>query len=335
MATIVQRVRGVMNLLLIWALILFWVATVEPTNIHQLCAQLNADFTDLASAAGNGGVVPDFDALMSRSKDPQLSDSETKLLRQLRNECSCLYSLKYDSLTGLRGREATTPATDFAVASRHALEIAQEGGAANHPGLTSEATQKLIKTIDRHLAELEWHVKRLDLGPTATLREVAEAARPRITIPGSGQSIPMAAGVAHSIAGLACVYLYLVSLIRALRDASNEYDSTLTGDWLFLHPGLLGPILGVVWLALPMFALALAGAVVFGIQSVNSVSSIAPYAILVLLVALPWSIVASFRTRWKLNRLAREAQAPIVPFAPTRPALADTGIELDSYRRAA
>ena len=335
MATIVQRVRGVMNLLLVWALILFWVATVEPVNIHQLCAQLNADFTDLASAAGNGGEIPDFDSLLARSQGPQLSESEANLLQRLRNDCSCLYSLKYNSLSGLQGCEAATPATDFTVASRHALEIAQEGAAADHPGLASEASQQLIKSIDLRLTELEWHVERLDLGPTATLRDIAETARPRITIPGSGQSIPMAAGVAHSITGLACVYLYLVSLIRALRDATEEYESAFTGDWLFLHPGLLGPILGVVWLVLPLFALASAGAVVFGIQSVNSVSSVAPYAILVLLVAMPWSIVASFRTRWKLNRLAREAHAPIVPFEQKLPALADTGIELDTYRRAA
>ena len=333
MERILQRVRGVMNLLLIWALVLFWVATVRPVNIHQLCSQLNGNFGDLERAAQFGGTLPELS--LAKPQGPPLSVDQAQLLQRLKSECGCLYSLKYDSLASFGNRTVTLPATVYTQACRRALETAQAGAAANHPGLTSELAGGLITKIERLLAELEWQIERLELGPTATLMEVANEARPRIAIPGSGQSIPMAAGVALSITGLACVYLYLVSLLRALREAMREYDSAMSGEWLFLHPGLLGPTLGLLWLLMPFAALFSAGRVVFGVQSIDSVSSSAEYTIFVLLIALPWSVVAAFRARWKQNRLAREATASETVHEQRAHALADTGIALDTYRRVA
>lgn len=347
MEKLVQRVRSAMNLLLIWALVLFWVATIEPVDIHRLCLNLQSNWIDLSSAAINGGKVAE--PSLARSTGPPLSAGQAALLQRFRSQCNCLSTIKYASMSSFLHREATEPAIEYAAACRRALQTAQQGAQDKHPGLSSEQTSKLIVTIERQLAELDWHIERLDLGPTATLMDVAREARPRITIPGSGLTIPMAGGVALSIVGFTCVYFYLVSLLRALRDALDDEDISTARDWLFFHPGWLGPLLGLVWLSLPLVALQAAGTTVFSVQAVSSVSKLAMYTALLLPFAWLWCVIAAIRTRRKLGQQSRSevsASRPEVSgsdhdawareTAERRlKTYTDAGISLESYRRAA
>ena len=333
MQPVVQRVRGVMSLLLIWALLLLWVASIQPVDVHRLCLDLEIDWSQLWIAAKNGGVVPE--PSLARPAEVLRTTEEAELLQRFTQQWEPLAKLRYSSLNANHDWRLRASAVDYVAACEQALKVAVEGEQLGHGGFSSEVSRQLIAKLDRQVATLAWHVERLDLGPAATLEDVAREARPRIAIPGSGQTLPMAGAVALSSVGLPCLYLYLVSLLRALREAIDQQEVRNNGDWIFFHPGWLGPVLGLVWLSLPLAALYLAGATVFSVQAVNSVSRIATPALLVLPLAWAWCIVAALRTRHRAMR-EPEQVAQSTSIAERRlDTYTDAGITLEKHRRAA
>ena len=308
MDALVQRVRGVMNLLLIWALILFWVATIKPVDIHKLCHGLETNWLKLQSAARNGGVVSE--PSLTKPQGPLLSTAQSALLNRLSQQTTKLSHIRYSSLLSYEQNIPPATAQTYLLASEQALRTVQQGVDAKHPGLSSADIHALIATLQRHVAELRWHIERLELSPTATLADLASEAWPSITIPGTGQSVPMASGVALSIVGLACVYFYLVSLLRAVRDSLPDQHDRVNTEWVLLHPGWLGPLLGLIWMSLPMAAIFTAMRTVFSHQGVNTVFTLPDYTILLLPVAWAWSLIAALRTRLAAFRSAREQREP-------------------------
>ncbi len=358
MEKLIQRVRGVMHLLLVWALVLLWVATIEPVDIHRNCLDLEISWNHLVAAAQHGGKI--LPASLASIDGPPLNTDEAVLLQEFNDQCSELCRCRNSSLSSPSTIHYQPSAEEYIEACSTALAIAEEAAAANHPGLSSRETAALIASIERQIRLLSWHVERLDLGPAATLRDVANEARPRISIPGSGLTIPMAGGVAWSIVGLSCVYLYLVSLLRALREAMDDRNHSEAGDWLLLHPGLLGPSLGVVWLTMPLVALFSAGSTVFAVQAVNTVSEVAKYFAFLLPASWLWCVVAAFRIRRKVSKLSCSVHAASSSAAAANgtardlaawvsesdtqarksveqrlEAHTDTGLSLETYRRAA
>ena len=335
MEAVMQRVRGVMSLLLIWALVLLWVATVKPVDIHHLCHDLEIKSSKLLSAARHGGkVVP---LSIGGTQGPPLTATEEQLLKRLRHQWRVQSNLRFSSLHTLGKPEPHASAREYLAAYDRMLSTAWEGAEAKHPGLSSLEAQSLLDQIQRHISELRWHVQRLELQPNVTLFEVANEARPRVQIPGTGQSIPMAGGVAMSIIGLAGLYFYLVSLLRALRESFTEQPVGFGNELVFLHPGWLGPMLGAIWLTLPLVGIYFAAEIVFSHQSVDSVYKLPGYTIFLLPLSWAWSVIAALRTRLAASQISRESSQPVAQnIAELRLAkLADTGISLSQNRRAA
>lgn len=305
METLVQRVRGVMNLLLIWALILFWVATVESVDIYKLCHNLEMGWIKLYATARNGGIETELS--LAKPKGPSLTPEQKALLSKFKHQTSALSSIRYRSLRSDNSSKPKAAVQKYLAGCRETLQTVQQGVANKHPGFVTADTQALATAVESMVSELNWHVERLELGPNATLADVAREARPRISIPGTGQSLPMAGGVALSIIGLSCVYFYFVSLLRTLRDSLSATDVEFTREWVFLHPGWLGPLLGLAWLSLPMVALFFAGRAVFSSQAVDSVYALPLETIFLLPVGWLWAVVGAVRTRLAANHATKQS----------------------------
>ena len=86
-------------------------------------------------------------------------------------------------------RQAT--AAEYLAATDAALELGDQ--LARHPLLKANiaASQELANS-KRNLLSLQWYADRAELGPAATLADVARESRPKITIPGTQHALPMA-----------------------------------------------------------------------------------------------------------------------------------------------
>lgn len=299
METMIQRIRGVMQLLLLWSLVLFWVASIDPVDLHRLTWDLNRNWDRLAIA------LP---------KDDELDELHR-----------ALNPLWRASLLGATDTGLEVTAERYLRQCDQTLAQAREIAAKKFRDQTKpEAKQVgiLIAAIDRQVRSLRWHTGS-ELGPLVTLADVVRAARPQLSIPGSGQSVPMAMGVAMSIVGLTCVYLYLASWHRTLRQAIGHDDLSQAKEWIFLHPGWLGPTLGFCWLTLPMVSLCAAGSVIFASQAVNSMGQLPLCCVPLLPIAWLWSCLSALRTRHavvqRLQQLEIEQTATFAPAFDFRP----------------
>lgn len=108
-----------------------------------------------------------------------------------------------------------------------------------------------ISALRNSLAILDKLYRETQLGPEATFGDLAEGSRGRVYIPVIGQAVYVEE--ATRILGVAIVVLliYLVSLLRALKAATVRKFQENAMDWIFLHPGILGVLIGAIWLFLP------------------------------------------------------------------------------------
>ncbi|MCA9231456.1 MAG: hypothetical protein KDA57_12445 [Planctomycetales bacterium] len=286
-APLTQRLQSVMHLLLIWALLLCWIASVNPPNVHRTVLDLERSLVGFSQA------------LQLQSK--QTGESK---LRELKSRFSAQSHqsslLRYSSLSVSSPENRQATAAEYLAATDAALELGDQ--LARHPLLKANiaASQELANS-KRNLLSLQWYADRAELGPAATLADVARESRPKITIPGTQHALPMATALVASIPGLTFVYLYLVSLIGTLRESAQRAGHAFHCDWVLLHSGWLGPVLGLLWLSAPMIALVGAGRAVFSSQAVNSVSQAAVYAAPLLPIAWVWCCISALRLRRALG----------------------------------
>lgn len=299
METLLQRVRSVMNLLLVWSLLLLWVASVKPPDIHRLSLSLQQSWNRLFVLLHNGGE--EREPSLAPPKQVAQSPAEKKYLDGLARQVNSLYAYYYSSISSQESEEPRVSAKAYIERCEKTLQALGQGIEDKHAVLRKESVMQEYEQAKYHFAILRWQVEKLELSPVATLADVAHAVRPHITIPGSG-SVPMAIGVAFSILALPCVYFYLISLLRTLREAIAQEGSCRNRHWLLLHPGWLGPVMGLLWLTLPVVSLYFAGKTIFSVQAVNTVNPYAVYAAPFLPITWLWSMVGALRVRrqaWK------------------------------------
>ena len=269
-------------------------ASVRPADIHRLSLDLQKSWNQLFILLRNGGE-PSKPSL-SPPKQIAINSAEADFLSKLASKINSLYTLNYSSLSSNKSAQPKVSAKKYIAECDSTLHLVQQGIKGKHPVVTKQLILQEHEKVEHHLANLRWQVEKLELSPTATLADVAHAVRPQIAIPGLG-SVPMAIGVAFSIIALLCVYFYLISLLRALRESIEQERFSEINNWLFLHPGWMGPLLGMFWLTMPIISLHLAGQTIFSVQAVNTVNPYAVYAAPLLPLAWLWSLISAFRVR--------------------------------------
>ena len=138
------------------------------------------------------------------------------------------------------------------------------------------------------------------LKETATLRDlIAHLKRnARLRLPLIGQTTSPAVGVGAIVSAQALILLYITSVARAGMSALRRELREGAEDWVFLHPGLLGIILGILWLITPV--LAMTGVLFLGRVQIPSVAA------LPMLFVLLASTYFSIRTIVRFRRLYYE-----------------------------
>ena len=293
---LVNRIRGVMQLLLIWAMLLGWIATEEPIEIIRL----------------KNDLIRDLDALSdSRLMLEKRYNSESWLTLRSNFRDQAYESIKQCLSEAYLESEIVSiaPVSECLESVATTLTLADE--VVNHitplqTDLPLEDFKSTLAIAKRRHAILKWHSERLNLGPNATFDDVAREARPKISVPGTQHTIPMDKAAVLSIPGLSFLFLYLSSLIRTLRESTSRDNLNTACQWLFLHPGWMGPVLGLLWFTAPLVAWFAAGSVMFKSQAVNSVGQFEIYFLPVLLLSWLMCCLGALRLRISTRTLKAE-----------------------------
>ncbi len=100
------------------------------------------------------------------------------------------------------------------------------------------------------------------LSSDATVADLERVAKPRIELPIVEASVVTSEAVRSIAIAMLPMLLYLVSISQAIRFnvVDRQADPSEAADWLFLHPGYLGPALGIAWLLFSPILLLIAAA---------------------------------------------------------------------------
>lgn len=85
----------------------------------------------------------------------------------------------------------------------------------------------------------------------ATIEEILFKSQVAIKIPYSNKIFNIDFSLTIICMVIIFLFLYLYSLMKALQNNLCLNRDNLILDWLFFHPGYIGPTLGIVWLLLP------------------------------------------------------------------------------------
>ena len=84
------------------------------------------------------------------------------------------------------------------------------------------------------------------------IEHLHDKAIPRVKLMVVDLELPATRAVSYLGVGLLPVFLYLVSTSGALKKVSGS-ETNPAKDWIFFHPGCLGPSLGMLWVScIPM-----------------------------------------------------------------------------------
>ena len=151
------------------------------------------------------------------------------------------------SLPRLRALAQTLPKTERdQLQTDDALVDLQVRNLTNRPGFVAAASA--IATLERLLREADPQSKR-GLSVAQLDDELARAGG--VHVPYVEERLPGNLAVALISIALAGPYLFLLSLCNAISSAIAAADDASGSDWLFFHPGRLGPTLGTLWLLGP------------------------------------------------------------------------------------
>lgn len=110
----------------------------------------------------------------------------------------------------------------------------------------------VIRPLRAKLAQLEtWHT-RSGLSSSATLAEVEDELRSRLQIPGTEQAVAIEQCMLFVGLGILTLHILLTSIFITCRDLAFGADPDRS--WIVLHRAPLGPMLTMLWIALPAAA---------------------------------------------------------------------------------
>lgn len=227
MDAIVQRTRLAMNLQLLSALFMLW--TLQHEEIDVIGVGMSA--TDECTFFSSRLELP---AQFKTFIRYELADGTAYDKRGL------IGSTRVDHILGIQGSITSNFTEEF-------NEISDDAG--------RESLYESLSHLRSAIQRIENAHSRTGLPPHVTLAQLDEALKTSVRLPVINESVSVSSAVFVFGTALLALSAYLLSCSQAIRVAAATKKDEKGNDWLFFHPGWLGPTLGVIWLAAPPLAL--------------------------------------------------------------------------------
>ena len=246
-----------MNALLLASLAIFWpVATATHEDVLFSARETTEAMSDLFSNANDlckpgpwGTLLSDYGKSSSEEDKRNFVRMRTKKeilkARELARECY------YDRV--LYYRSGKPPGWE----GPHVPAQIYSETYGNYPAYLQNERVALVR-IEKNVARIEaayWDSNLAEENPTVGWIEKSD----RVRIPFLKSSAPVKVALkGYEIASLS-ILLFLLSVTCAIhkRVEGKKENGGDGSDWIFFHPGLVGPTLGALWLLLPTFVACL------------------------------------------------------------------------------
>lgn len=269
MKELVDRVHASMNLLLVATVLVLW-ALSSDTDVVAVAKQIADGGAKVLQSAL---IEPTDNAsllFLSRYTGTGLEQTVARVDREGfdADRDALLKSTKVETILGIY--EALGPSSTARLQSeleRKKQEYeAREGIPVSGRAMMDAVFAGLKKIPDptelevrKALGALRDTYARSELPRDATLGELSEKVKAQVDLPVVDLSVPVEKAVYVFSTGSTILLLYIVSSVRAIRFWTERHRGAEEGgDWIFFHPGWLGPVLGIAWLSAPGVTVGLA-----------------------------------------------------------------------------
>jgi hypothetical protein len=254
MKEILKRIHGVMRLLLVASVVLIYPIAQSPPDVIEA----GRETLDVL------GCIKDY--WTSLREELRGSPEVQHYFRGLRSEDSPTYPQERRVIIS-RIRVSTITNLEARLSYRDLEEPREKFGGVHYDDeYAHKDLESWIQTLKKNIPTLRKVHMESGLGENATFEALAEAVRHKAKLPVVGEYLYIEVAVKVVAIAVVVLLLYLSSLLTALQVTMRSEDHAPV-DWVFVHPGILGLVLGVLWLNLP--ALIVLYATVVGVISLG------------------------------------------------------------------
>ncbi len=289
MEQMTARARAVMNLMLLATIILAWTGFHKRPNVLQL----GLNIFQLAQNATKLQKPEKFDEFISQVRMYRLQGSDdAQAIGSVK--VSTILSLADLDMKSLFPRTKTlSKKIESTVEAKmpqvfEALGLDLSATAVRQYSITyspeAQRFQRYLDQLDRFFADSKATEK-------ASMKELHDKVIPKIEIPFLKQKVPIEIATTLLSLGLLPVFLYFISICRAMKVESQLTQERKGTDWIFFHPGRLGVCLAILWLSGPSL-MVLAGWISIGFPK-----NLSPAFVLLLASLAAFSVWAALSAR--------------------------------------
>lgn len=262
MARLVDRARAAMNLVIVTSLLVLWAVSQESINvinigmsIHSTAERISFDSDESYKHEGIISFRRSVDDLLKSVRE----NSGDNLREKIGNvSASTILAARPPSTNNILPASLVLRAIASGALVLMEDELASRKGQGDVEDVVNDNSVSINAFIwfgSEALANEVDHLDRLmsdaELSEQLTLQEVQNRLSKKITIPFIEQELPIVGAIPLIAAALLVPLLYLLSLCGAMKLAAERVDNHDGIDWVFFHPGILGLVVGIAWLAAP------------------------------------------------------------------------------------